>query len=476
MEKQKIVFQKLEREDLVRLLDYFRAQNTKISNFSAGFLYMWSHHMSTHFAEWEDCLILRDMFVGKLYFYYPISKSGDEAAQERALGAIEEYCREEDIRLHLTNVPREKLSALVLRYGDELHLSNIRRWRDYLYLADDFKTFAGGKYSGQRNHINKFKKTYPNYSFAPLKEEELPQAEAFLREYAASQYAKGEFSASEEMNGTFALLPQVFRLNMACGALRVGEKIVALSIGERCGDMLVVHVEKALREYAGAYPTTAQLFAQTFGEGVTYINREDDAGDTGLRKSKLQYLPVGLVDKYNLAVKRTFDGLSKLPKIKTARLTLAEVAERDEAAFAALCRDRELNRFWGYDWRQDAPETVEDQWFLRDIRNDFRQKNELPLGIYCKTTLVGEVVLHHFGYRAQAEIGMRVLPEWQGRGIAKEALLGLMEYGFGKLSLERIEAKCFKENVASAATLKAAGMRVCGEDETYFYFYKTAAM
>ena len=115
-------------------------------------------------------------------------------------------------------------------------------------------------------------------------------------------------------------------------------------------------------------------------------------------------------------------------------------------------------------------------WFLEDIRSDFRRKSEIPLGIYCGDTLAGEVVLHNFGYRAEAEIGMRVLPAWQRRGIAREALLGMMEYGFLKLGLERIEAKCFRENAVSARALRAAGMRPCGEDATYFYFYKTAAM
>ena len=51
----------------------------------------------------------------------------------------------------------------------------------------------------------------------------------------------------------------------------------------------------------------------------------------------------------------------------------------------------------------------------------------------------------------------------------------LMEY-LKSLGLERIEAKCFRENAVSARALRAAGMRPCGEDATYFYFYKTAAM
>lgn len=471
-----MTFQKLTPQDILRLLPYFRAQKSRLSNYTAGYLYLWERFMNTHFAEEDGCLLLRDRYVNNYYFYYPLSCAGDEIAEERALEKIEAYCRANNVRLHFTAIPREKLPLLALRYGADLHISNIRRWRDYIYAAEDFRTYSGGRYSGQRNHVNKFKKNNPDYSFSLCTEADIPELRAFLREYSAVQYAKDDPLAGKEMNGVFSMLPHVFAYGMRCGALRAGGKMVAMSVGEVCGDTLFVHVEKALRGVEGAYPAVAQMFACACAEGVAYINREDDGGDAGLRKSKMQYLPVRLADKYNLAVHRSIDALTKLPELHTERLTLKEVEEKDAAAFASLARDIEENKYWGYDWRQDAPADPDDMWFLEELRSDFKKKNELPLGIYLRETLVGEVVLHAFGCRAEAEIGMRLLPAYRHNGYAREALLGLMEYGFIKLGLERIEAKCFRANEPSARTLRAAGMRPCGEDETYFYFYKTAAM
>ena len=150
-------FRKLEREDLPRLLPYFQAQQGKIGNYSAGLLFMWGRYLSTQYCEEDGCLFLIDHYFGNSYFYYPLSKDGDEAAEERGIEKIEAYCRENDVRLHFTNVPREKLPSLALRYGADVHISDIRRWRDYLYDAESFRTYPGGKYSGQRNHVNKFK-------------------------------------------------------------------------------------------------------------------------------------------------------------------------------------------------------------------------------------------------------------------------------------------------------------------------------
>ena len=38
------------------------------------------------------------------------------------------------------------------------------------------------------------------------------------------------------------------------------------------------------------------------GEGVSFLNREDDVGDPGLRTSKLSYHPVALLEKYVVTV------------------------------------------------------------------------------------------------------------------------------------------------------------------------------
>ena len=470
-------FEKFTFDHILRFLPVLRAQNTRLSNYTPGTAFVWGKYLDTHFAEAEGCLILRDRYVKQEYFYYPISPAGDEEAQRRALCAIEEYCRNENVRLHFTAIPRDKLPELVLRYGSELHLSDIRRWRDYLYEKENFQNYPGGRYSGQRNHVNKFKKIYPDWQFCAYTPADAAEVRAFLEEYAASQYAKEEMYADEEMKGAFALFENIEKLGLSAGFLRAGGKIVAFSAGEVCGDTMFVHVEKALRGYPGAYPAMAQAFAQAFcGENVRYINREDDSGDMGLRKSKLQYLPAALLDKYNIAVKRTFDSLSELPVIHTDRLVLKEVAEEDAAAFAAMDKDDELNRYWGANWRDYAPKNPSDKWFLKDIRSDFKKKRELPLGIYFENSLVGEVVLHRFGYKSEAEIGMRVMRPWQGRGFAREALLGLMEYGFCKLGLERIEACAYKENAPSLYALKSAGMRPCGEDNEKQYFYKTAGM
>ena len=60
--------------------------------------------------------------------------------------------------------------------------------------------------------------------------------------------------------------------------------------------------EKADVNASGAYPAMAQAFVNFMGTGFRYVNREDDAGDEGIRYSKLNYKPIELIPKYLVTV------------------------------------------------------------------------------------------------------------------------------------------------------------------------------
>ncbi len=452
---------------------YLRNQCLHLSDFSCGFLFMWQKTLHPLYAIVEGCLVIEEFYAGRWYFHYPVSLTGDREEELAAVAAVEKYCRASDKRLHFTNVPESRIADMVCRYPSAA-VSNNRRWRDYLYLAEDFRTFAGKKYAGQRNHVRKFEKLYPDWSFSKASLSDMGALEHFLEEYGASQLEKHDALADEELSEVYAVLPHMRELGMFAGILRVGEKVVGFSAGERCGDMVIIHIEKALRGYEGAYPFLAQKFAETFAGDARYLNRMDDAGDAGLRKSKLQYHPCELVAKYNLIPHRAIDNVSKLPTLHTERLTLRPVEDEEADAYARLASDVERNRYWGYDWRTDAEGTPSPAWFLEGAREDFNHRREMPLGIFLEKTLVGEVVLHNFGYTAECEVGVRLLPDFEGMGYAFEAVKAYSQYAFLQLNIERVEAKCYRENTRSRAMLLRAGMRPCGEDATYFYFCRTA--
>ena len=90
---------------------------------------------------------------------------------------------------------------------------------------------------------------------------------------------------------------------MSGAVLRAEGEIIGLTLGEIYKDTVIVHTEKALKEVAGAYQTLALGYQKMMPDTVKYINREEDMGLMGLRRSKLSYSPIRLDYKYTLKLK-----------------------------------------------------------------------------------------------------------------------------------------------------------------------------
>ena len=69
--------------------------------------------------------------------------------------------------------------------------------------------------------------------------------------------------------------------------------------------------------------------------------------------------------------------------------------------------------------------------------------------------MIGSICLWNFSEdRAKAEIGYDLSPDQQGRGIMNEAMGAILDFGFGQLGLECIEAYTHWDNRASRRLLE----------------------
>ena len=83
------------------------------------------------------------------------------------------------------------------------------------------------------------------------------------------------------------------------GYMEIDGEAVGFTVGDIVGDTLFVHVEKCLRDISGVYEATTNAFLKRHvTDAVKFVNREEDMGIEGLRKAKLSYNPVKLLDKY----------------------------------------------------------------------------------------------------------------------------------------------------------------------------------
>lgn len=462
-------FKPVTKQDGTRLRKYYRDCNYGICEYSVGTKLMWRGVLRPSWTEAAGCLIVRNEIDGRVVFDYPVP--GEDGDEDAALDVIEQYCMERGIPTVISVVPECKATRLLKRYP-YAQVSNTRTWWDYVYYREDLQFFTGRRYSGQRNHINKFRSKWPDAAFRRLTEEDTPIIERFWDDYEA-EFPKGD---NRKARAELELAKKMMRLVNKCwfvaGGMFDGEKLIALSLAEKCGETLVIHIEKALYSYTGVYPTLVQAFADAFGDGCRWINREDDAADRGLRTSKLQYGPAKLADKYCFEPQNELiRHVQAIPELRTERLTLSALTEADIPAYNALVLDGERNRWWGYDDVGGLGKPVEERSFYDVAMRDFENRQAVNFAVRLDGKLIGEAVLYRFDCRGGAELGCRIDGAYGGHGYGTEAFAAVADWGLYRVHLSRIVAKCYKENQASYKMLSSC-MRKNGEDETFFYFEK----
>lgn len=435
---------------------------------SLGVRYMWRDDFVIDYAFYNDCLIMKETCPDyKDAFYFPLGKD-----IEGALSEIENYTKSNNMPLLFCCIDNPTAVFLTERY-DSVSISNDRDWSDYIYLAENFKAYSGKKFGGQRNHVNKFKKLYPDYKFKIIDKSDFERIKAFLDEFnSRSEFLR--WSEAVEQKKVFDLVEKIDELGQVGGLIEVDGKVVAFSIGEIIGDTLIVHIEKALVKYEGVYPTMAQEFAKAFADAkVKYINREEDCGDDGLRISKLQYRPIDVKEKNLVAVKTLFDKITSPVILQTERLLITDITESDKDKYCELYTDDTLNQYWGYDYRSDLNgESPTPDYFLTFQQKLKNIKEEYALAVKKKGVLIGELVLHNFDYFGGVEIGFRFFNAQQGKGYATESASQLVEYAFNMLGAKKVKTRCFKQNIPSARLIKRLGFSEVREDQTHYYFEK----
>ena len=460
-------FKTITQRDMTKLRRYYDNCSYRLCEYSVGVRMMWREALHPTYTETEGCLITTNTLNGKLCFDYPVP--GEAGDVEAALERIEEYCAERDMPLIFTVVPEEELGTLIARYPC-CRVTKRRMWCDYLYRAEDMREFAGRRYSGQRNHINKFRKLYPGAKFCMLHAGDEERIERFFAEYEQI-FTKQSGSAKRELRLARQMFSYLNKPYFCVGGMELDGRLISVALGERCGETMIVHIEKALYGYEGVYPAMVNEFAKQFGGDVRFFNREDDAGDRGLRTSKLQYLPTELAGKCTVEVENELAQLREIHEIKTQRLTLSALTDADRAAYNAICLDDERNKWWGYDYRKDYHGESIGEYFLGVARSDFANRLAVNFAVRLDGKCIGEAILYHFDGKGGAELGCRIAREYAGSGYGTEAFAAAAEWGLYGLGLGRVWAKCFRENEASYKMLSAC-MRRSGEDETYYYFNK----
>ncbi|MBQ8340915.1 MAG: DUF2156 domain-containing protein [Clostridia bacterium] len=264
-------------------------------------LYIWNeaYHQSLAFAKTEEGTRVIVRFcdgTGHCRHLFPVGEGSPLPVVE----AMRQLAHERGEILSFSAVTKEQIAELESVLPNAFSITEERDIADYLYDAESLATLAGKKLHGKRNHINAFAAAH-GFALLPLTPEHFDACRAieaaWLSEHAGDS-AEREQVAVERAFAAFDTLELEGALLMADG------EPAAFTIGSMLtSDTLCVHVEKALSNLNGAYPTINREFVRMMREkhpALRTVNREDDMGLENLRRAKLSYRPAELLTKYTL--------------------------------------------------------------------------------------------------------------------------------------------------------------------------------
>lgn len=169
-------------------------------------------------------------------------------------------------------------------------------------------------------------------------------------------------------------------------------------------------------------------------------------------------------DTFFVSVISECNGVDKTPSLYTERLILGEISEEHLPSYARLSRDKDVNRYWGYDVSADNKEDV-DEFFLEVASRELDISQAITLGIFFDGALIGEAVIYAFDFTGGASFGIRLLPEYHGKGFGTEALGAVISYS-RELGLDYLCADVMRENTKSIKMMEKyfdTGREKCGK-------------
>jgi len=146
------------------------------------------------------------------------------------------------------------------------------------------------------------------------------------------------------------------------------------------------------------------------------------------------------------------------PELETERLFLLRIMKKDAPELFFLRTNPMVLEPIA---KEPAKNLEEAEEYISRINREIENNKTIMWGLFLKTNpsaLIGTICywnIQNANYRA--EIGYILHPEYWRKGLMKEAIRKVIEYGFNNMHLHSIEALIRFDNIASASVLESTG-------------------
>ncbi len=296
-----LTWQTLKPSDLAVYQKYYSMVDSNITDLSFHCRFAWDNVFNIKWTILYDCLIQISDGGGYTYPFMlmPLGELSPEKLED-IVSAVKPVFNENGWTFRIRAI-EESMKDLF----DNLSLPHVMGYdadsSDYLYDAESLRTLAGKKYVKKRNHWNRFLRLYPDYSYESLSPAIFEECLSLAKTWVNSK----EIDINDAEESDYYMIKRLFdnweNLSARGGAIKISGRIAAFSVGSIGRDDIgFIHFEKADTSFDGIYAAINKLVLVNEFPNIRFINREEDLGIPGLRKSKESYFPITKVNKWKL--------------------------------------------------------------------------------------------------------------------------------------------------------------------------------
>ena len=150
---------------------------------------------------------------------------------------------------------------------------------------------------------------------------------------------------------------------------------------------------------------------------------------------------------------------TRIPTLETDRLIMRKILPIDCADIYEYSCKPETSRYLLWSPHENPKYTKK---YISFVQNAYRNESFYDFALVDKESgkMIGTCGFTGFDLsHNSAEIGYVLNPDFWGKGLAKEAIMRLMAFGFAELRLHRLTARIMTQNTASKRVAEKCGMR-----------------
>jgi len=288
-------FTKLTYDHKEELIIALKKYSIEVSELSLGFLYGYNESFGFELTKINGNICVYGIIDGIHSFLPPIGDNKITETIELCLEILNKKYNSGRINA----VPKSIVELLT--ENKKFKITDDRDDYDYIYKVDDLALLKGSKYQSKRNFVLQFKKRY-KYEYRKLTKDDIQNCIELQQEWCKENNCLDEEGILLENRCVYELLNNFEQLNLFGAGIYIENKLKAFTVAEVFNKTTVlIHIEKALKGFRGIYQAINNFFCEKeLLNKFEFVNREQDAGDKGLRKSKLSYHPHHFIEKYNI--------------------------------------------------------------------------------------------------------------------------------------------------------------------------------